>query len=149
MGLTHGCFRRRRTHPGDRRLRNSGTGKPPQPQFSSSTSSITTKVESSGFCSTSSRSWLTPAMSEAFSSAVTEERPGPDPSRVTWLVTIGMMTSLGDPPRSPASVPGALTAIDVQDLAGHEIGGLQEHHGLHDVLDLPHVPHRVEGRQEL
>src|SRR4051795_6294204 len=37
-------------------LRNSGTGKPPQPQFSSSTSSITTKVESSGLCSTSSRS---------------------------------------------------------------------------------------------
>jgi hypothetical protein len=35
-------------------------------------------------------------MSCAFSSAVMEERPGPNPSRVTWMVTIGMMTFLAD-----------------------------------------------------
>src|SRR4051812_44380239 len=61
----------RTPHPADRRLRNSTTGSPPQPQFSSSTSSITTNVLSSGLCSTSSRSWLMPAMSADFSSAVT------------------------------------------------------------------------------
>nr|WP_295111461.1 hypothetical protein [uncultured Caulobacter sp.] len=37
---------------------------------------MTTNVESSGLSGTSSSSWLTPAISWAFSSAVTAERPG-------------------------------------------------------------------------
>ncbi len=41
---------------------------PPQPQFSVSTSSMTTKVASSGLWSTSSSNWLVPAISAAFSS---------------------------------------------------------------------------------
>lgn len=73
-----------------RRRRSSGTGMPYQPQFSSGTSSITTNVESSGLPSTSSSSWLTPRISAAFSSAVAASRPGPEPSRVICMLTMGI-----------------------------------------------------------
>src|SRR5262249_51538171 len=124
------------------RFRYSSTGRPPQPQFSVSTSSMTTKVASRGLFSTSSRSRLTPAMSLAFSSAVTALRPGPEPSRVTWIVTIGMEPSL-------RLVAGALTAVDGKDLARHGAGGLKIEDGVDDIADVAHALHRMQRGQEI
>ena len=67
-------------------LRYSGVGSPPTPQFSSSTSWMITKVSSGGLFSTSTSRSVAPLMRAAFCSAVA-------PSRVTWMVTIGMAVS--------------------------------------------------------
>src|SRR5262245_53101136 len=68
----------------------SSAGNPPQPQLSTSTSSIMTNVDSSGLLRTSSNSRLAPSISADFSSAVIEVAPGFVPSRITWMVTIGI-----------------------------------------------------------
>ena len=44
---------------------------------------------------------------------------------------------------------GALAAIDVQDLAGDERRGLEEHDALDDVLDVTHVADGMQSREEL
>jgi hypothetical protein len=51
---------------------------------------MTTKVDSSGLFRTSRSSSLTPFISAAFSSALTDWRSGVVPSRVTWMVTMGL-----------------------------------------------------------
>jgi hypothetical protein len=88
--LTRGC----RAIPGEL-LSIFEDGNPPQPQLSVSTSSTMTKVEAGGFPSTSSSSSLAPLISAAFSSDVTDAAPGAVPSRVTWMVTMGMFVVLG------------------------------------------------------
>ena len=52
---------------------------------------------------------------------VTDFAPGLVPSRVTWMLTMGMVLLLSLEGRS---MTGALAAVDVQDFAGHELGGL-------------------------
>src|SRR3984893_13413866 len=88
-----------------RKRRNSATGKPPKPHLSIATSSMITKVESRGLFRTPSSSSLAPLMSAAFSSAVTESAPGLVPSRVTWIVTIGIVAL---PAKSARSAGGLL-----------------------------------------
>nr|AAQ21354.1 Csw016 [uncultured bacterium] len=63
-----------------RRARKSFTGKPPTPQLSSSTSSMTTWVMSGSLPSTRVSSSVTPAISSVFWARVTS-------SRVTWMFT--------------------------------------------------------------
>jgi hypothetical protein len=46
----------------------------------------------------------------------------------------------------PASVPGRLTAVDVQRLARDERGALEIENALDDVGDLPDAAKRVEAR---
>ena len=43
-----------------------------------------------------------------------------------------------------SSVPGALAAVDVQCLAGHETRFLEEQDGIHDVR---HFAHAIDGVQ--
>src|SRR5262245_59230952 len=124
--------------------RYSRAGRPPHPQLSVSTSSMTTKVDSSGLPRISRRSSLTPLMSAAFSSLVTEVAPGLVPSRVTWMLTMGMvfLRSVGG-----RSVTGTLAAVDVQDLAGHEAGLLEIDDGVSDVGHLAHVTDRMQATE--
>ena len=42
---------------------------------------------------------------------------------------------------------GALAAVDVQDLAGHEGGTFEIKDRIDDVLDLAHVADRVQGAE--
>src|SRR5258708_34779711 len=72
-------------------FRYSGTGRPPTPQFSNSTSSITTMVALCGLPRTSKSRSLTPLMSAAFCSGVVLDAPGAVPSRVTLMFTYGMV----------------------------------------------------------
>ena len=45
------------------------------------------------------------------------------------------------------SVPGALAAVDLQDLAGNERRRLEVEHAADDVVDLANSPERVYGSQ--
>ena len=42
---------------------------------------------------------------------------------------------------------GALTAVDVQDFAGHEAGLFEIKDRIDDILDLTHVADRVQGAE--
>ena len=88
-----------------------------------------TYVQAGGLFSTSASTSVTPLMSLAFCSGVV-------PSRVIWIVTIGMAvsSSVGLP------VAGVRPAVNVQGLAGHEPGRLQVQRRLDDFPDLAHPP---------
>src|SRR5262249_1501429 len=124
--------------------RYSRAGRPPHPQLSVSTSSMTTKVDSSGLPRTSRRSSLTPLMRGAFSSLGTGALPGLVPSRVAWRLTMGMVffRSVGG-----RSVTGTLAAVDVQDLAGYEAGLFEIDDGVSDVGHLAHVADRMQATE--
>jgi hypothetical protein len=47
------------------------------------------------------------------------------------------------------SVTGTLSAVNMQDFAGHEAGGFQKHHSVDDILNLAHATQRMELRERL
>src|SRR5688572_12926528 len=81
-------------------------------------------------------------MSAAFWSGVV-------PSRVIWIVTIGMVVSSVVADTQVLPMAGVGTAIDVQGLAGHERGRLQIQYRFNDFLDLAHSPQRVQPGEEV
>src|SRR4051794_4680368 len=102
-----------------------------------------TKVDSGGLFRTLRSSSVARLISAAFSAAVTEFVPGAVPSRVVWMVTIGMVVSPLCVCKRSCSVAGALAAIDMQDFAGHERRVFEKQHRIDDVADLAHPADRM------
>src|SRR5262245_22561148 len=97
---------------------------------------MSTKVSPGGLFNTSTIRSVAPLMSAAFCSGVT-------PSRVIWMVTIGIFVSSNELP-----VTGVRAAVDVKSFAGDERGRLQIQHRIDDFSDLAHPPHGVQPGEE-
>jgi hypothetical protein len=92
---------------------------------------------SRGLFRTPSSSSLAPLMGAAFSSAVAESTPGLVPSRVTWIVTIGIVALPAKFARSADGLPGPAPSPRLKVLNGRpndyfvdvNVGGLLDRIG--------------------